>query len=44
MTKYRCLPFPKHELIFFTYNINIDYNDYYIEYRDFINIDFALRD
>jgi len=36
------LAFSKHELIFFTYNINIDYNDYYIEYRDFINIDFAL--
>jgi len=34
--------FSKHDLIFFTYNINIDYNDYYIEYRDFINIDYAL--
>jgi len=34
--------FFKHDLIFFTYNINIDYNEYYIEYRDFINIDYAL--
>jgi len=34
--------FFKNDLIFFTYNINIDHNDYYIEYRDFINIDYAL--
>jgi len=34
--------FSKHDLIIFTYNINIDYNDCYIEYRDFVNIDYAL--
>jgi len=34
--------FSKHDLIFFTYNINIDYNDYYMDCRDFVNIDYAL--
>jgi len=34
--------FSKHDLIFFTYNNNIYYNNYYTNYKDFNNIDYAL--